>query len=232
MVKSFRFLLSFAWINMGAVIGFAAIVIAGCYITGVPGSTNGSGDNLFTTYYAMFPIMILFMLYLYGFALCTNNLNLGLSFGARRGDFFWALQGIIVFYTLISWVLQVFLCAFPAMANWEVRDRWMLLHLFDGRPWVFPLACAVFMVLGCLCGLLMIKHKGLGVFTMVLAVFLLMGATVFLILSAETEVMDFVRGEGWGWLTALPGIVAGVLAAAAAAGEVVIWRTIRRFVVR
>ena len=44
--------------------------------------------------------------------------------------------------------------------------------------------------------------------------------------------MDFVRGEGWRWLAALPGIVAGVLAAAAAAGEVVIWRTIRRFVVR
>ena len=79
MVKSFRFLLNFAWVNMGAILGFAALVIAGCYATGVPDRAGSSGDNLFTTYYAMFPIMILFMLYIYAFALCTSNLNLGLS---------------------------------------------------------------------------------------------------------------------------------------------------------
>ena len=52
-MKSFRFLLSYSWVNLGAVFGFAAIVIVGCYITGVPGNPNVG--NLFETYYAMFP---------------------------------------------------------------------------------------------------------------------------------------------------------------------------------
>ena len=90
MVKSFRFLLSYSWVNLGAVFGFAAIVIVGCYITGVPGNPNVG--NLFETYYAMFPTMILLCLFLYAFAMCTNNLNMGLSMGARRKDFFWAIQ--------------------------------------------------------------------------------------------------------------------------------------------
>ncbi len=231
MVKSFRFLLNFAWINLGADIGFAAIVIVGCYATGVPESAEIG--NLFETYYAMFPIMILFMLYIYAFALCTSNLNLGLSFGARRGDFFWALQGIMAFYILVSWALQAFLCAFPAVADWEVRDRWMLLRLFDDRPWLFPLCCAVFLVLGCVSGLIMIKYKGLGVFLIVISVLVLMGATVFLVLSAETRFAEVIQEDAqWSWLAALPKVIAGVLAAAAAGGELVIWRTIQRFVVR
>ena len=82
MVKSFRFLLSYSWVNLGAIFGFAAIVIAGCYVTGVPDDPNAG--NLFETYYAMFPTMILLCLFLYAFAMCTNNLNLGLSMGARR----------------------------------------------------------------------------------------------------------------------------------------------------
>jgi len=53
MVKSFRFLLGYSWVNLGAVFGFAAIVIAGCYVTGVPDDPNAG--NIFETYYAMFP---------------------------------------------------------------------------------------------------------------------------------------------------------------------------------
>ena len=157
MGRSFRFLLNFAWTNLGAIFGFAAIVIAGCYVTGVP--NNAENGNLFENYYAMFPTMILLCLFLYAFALCTNNLNLGLSMGARRNDFFWALQGIMVFYAVICWALQLFMSAFPALANWEVRDRWMLLNLFGGRVWLFPLVCMVLMVLGCLSGLVMVKSK-------------------------------------------------------------------------
>ena len=57
MVKSFRFLIRFAWVNLASLLGFAAIVIVGCYVTGVPeGREMG---NLFETYYCMFPTMIL-----------------------------------------------------------------------------------------------------------------------------------------------------------------------------
>ena len=83
MGRSVRFLLTFSWPNLGAIFGFAGIVIAGCCATGVPGNTERG--NLFESYYAMFPVIILLCLFLYAFALCTNNLNLGLSMGRGGG---------------------------------------------------------------------------------------------------------------------------------------------------
>lgn len=231
MGRSFRFLLNFAWTNLGAIFGFAAIVIAGCYVTGVP--NNAENGNLFENYYAMFPTMILLCLFLYAFALCTNNLNLGLSMGARRNDFFWALQGIMVFYAVICWALQLFMSAFPALANWEVRDRWMLLNLFGGRVWLFPLVCMVLMVLGCLSGLVMVKSKIAGATLVTISIFVMIFVTVFMILSADTGIMDYLMETEWGCLwTTLPRIMIAVLSIGAVGGEFLIWKVVQRYVVR
>lgn len=227
MGRSFRFLLNFAWYNLAAIFGFAAIVIAGCYITGVPGNTETG--NLFETYYAMFPTMILLILFLYAFALCTNNLNLGLSMGARRADFFWALQGIMAFYSVVCWLLQLFMSAFPAIANWEVRDRWELLNLFGYRVWVFPLICIVLMVLGCLSGMVVVKNKILGALLVTLSILVMIGATVFMLLSTDTNFQELIFDSIWG---DLPKIVLGVLAVSFVGGEFLIWRTIQRYIVR
>ena len=231
MGRSFRFLLNFAWTNLSAIFGFAAIVIAGCYLSGVP--NNAENGNLFETYYAMFPTMLLLILFLYAFALCTNNLNLGLSMGARRTDFFWALQGIMVFYSLVCWALQLFMSAFPAIANWEVRDRWALLDLFGGQVWVFPLVCLVLMVLGCLSGMVMVKNKIIGTILVTLSILVMMGVTVFMLLSADTNIMVFLLETEWAWLwVALPKVMIAVLAMGAVGGELLIWRTIQRYIVR
>ena len=231
MGKSVRFLLQFTWVNLGAIFGFAAIVIAGCYVTGVPESLRTS--NLFETYYSMFPTMILLCLFLYAFSLCTNNLNLGLSMGARRRDFFWAIQGNMAFYAVICWGLQLFMSAFPALANWEVRERWELLNLFGGRVWVFPLVCMALMVLGCLSGLVMVKSKIAGTILVTVSIFVMIFATVFMMLSADTGVMDYLLDTEWGWpWTTLPKAMLAVLAAGAVGGELLIWCVIQRYVVR
>ena len=231
MVKSFRFLLSYSWVNLGAIFGFAAIVIVGCYITGVPNDLETS--NLFETYYCMFPTMILMCLFLYAFAMCTNNLNLGLSMGARRRDFFWAIQGNMAFYAVVCWGLQLFMSAFPALANWEVRERWELLNLFGGRVWVFPLVCMALMVLGCLSGLVMVKSKIAGTILVTVSIFVMIFATVFMILSADTGVMNYLVETEWGWLwTTLPRIMIAVLSAGAVGGEFLIWKVVQRYVVR
>ena len=231
MVKSFRFLLNFAWINLGAIFGFAAIVIIGCYVTGVP--NNAENGNLFETYYAMFPTMILLILFLYAFALCTNNLNLGLSMGARRTDFFWALQGIMVFYSLVCWALQLFMSAFPSLSNWVGRDRWALLDLFGGKVWVFPLVCFVLMVLGCLSGLVVVRHKVLGFILVTVSVIIMVVMTIFMLLYTDDYVIATVSNTEWGWFwDALPKALAAVLAVGAVGGEFLIWRVIQRYVVR
>lgn len=231
MVRSFRFLLQFTWVNLGAIFGFAAVVIAGCYATGVP--DNLTPGNLFQNYYAMFPTMILLMLFLYAFSLCTNNLNMGLSMGGRRRDFFWALQGNLVFYAVICWMLQLFMSAFPAIANWEVQEKWALLDLFGGRTWAFPLACIVLMILGCLSGMVVVKNKILGSILITVSIFLMVAVIVFMVLSTETELMVYLLETEWAWLwTILPKVTAAVLAAAAAGGELLIWRVIQRYTVR
>ena len=231
MGKSVRFLLQFTWVNLGAIFGFAAIIIAGCYATGIPHDLDTS--NLFETYYSMFPTMILLCLFLYAFSLCTNNLNLGLSMGARRRDFFWAIQGNMAFYAVICWGLQLFMSAFPALANWEVRERWELLNLFGGRVWVFPLVCMVLMVLGCLSGLVMVKSKILGTILVTISIFVMIFVTVFMILSADTGIMNYLVETEWGWLwTTLPRIMIAVLSAGAVGGEFLIWKVVQRYVVR
>lgn len=231
MGRSFRFLLNFAWYNLAAIFGFAAIVIAGCYLSGVP--SNAENGNLFETYYAMFPTMILLILFLYAFALCTNNLNLGLSMGARRTDFFWALQGIMVFYSVVCWLLQLFMAAFPALANWEVRDRWALLDLFGGKVWIFPLVCLVLMVLGCLSGMVMVKNKIVGSILVTVSIFVMVVVTVFMTLSTDTNIMENLLETGLGWVfTVLPKVMAAVLAVGAVGGEFLIWKVIQRYVVR
>ena len=130
MLKSFRFLFQFAWINLACLLGFAVLVVVGCYATGVPGGAS----NLFATYYGAFPLVTLFVLFLFAFSLCTSNLNLGLSFGARRRDFFWAVQGVLVVYTGFCWAAQVLLAALPQLGGWIEEGRWTLIRIHRNIP--------------------------------------------------------------------------------------------------
>ncbi len=70
--------------------------------------------------------------------------------------------------------------AFPALAGWEVRDKWALLDLYGGRVWAFPLVCLVLMVLGCLSGMVLVKNKVLGGILVTLSIFVMIFVTVFL----------------------------------------------------
>lgn len=231
MVKSFRFLLNSALVNLGAIFGFIAVVIVGCYFSGVPDSA--SRGSLFATYYTMLPTFILLCLFLYAMALCTNNLNLGLSMGARRVDFFWAIQGIILFYIAVGWALEWLLSVFPAAAHWEVRDQWTVLAAYRDRPWTFPLLCVVLLVLGCLLGLLIVRHRVLATIIITLSVFIITGSTMFMLLSAQTNITVFLTGIGWEWLfTTLPRILPVILIALAAGGELLMWRVIQTYTVR
>ena len=231
MVKSFRFLLSFVWVNLGAIFGFAAIVIVGCYATGI---TDGSSDyNFFASYYAMLPTFILLCLFLYAFALCTNNLNLGLSMGARRKDFFWAIQEIILFYTVVCWALHWVLSVLPSAAGWADQRSLPLLRLYSGKVWFFPLLCVVLLVLGCLGGLLMARHRMLATLVIIFACLAMTGVTVFMLLSTNAGIMAYLTETGWGWLfTTLSKILIAVLAIAVVGGEFLMWRAIQRYTVR
>ena len=139
MVKSTRFLSQFIWANLAAIVCFAMIVVVGCYVTGVPQGAN----NLFRSYYSAFPLMELFILYFYGFALCTNNLNLALAFGAKRRDFFWGIQGVMLLYTAACWLIQVLISILPRLGGWTDLGRWGWV-LGDSLPvGTYPFLCVL-----------------------------------------------------------------------------------------
>lgn len=195
MVKSFKFLFQFAWVNLAVLLGLAAVVLAGAYATGVP---NGA-DNLFRTYFGSFPLMELLIGFIASFSLCTANLNLGLSFGARRRDFFWALQGVLVFDTAVCWVLQLTLSVIPAAFGWASIDSWTILLSLGRQPlWVFPLLCLTALALGCLCGLVSVRSKLLGALLMFAVILAGLGAAIPLMIIA-----DFSAAGRWGGFSRL-----------------------------
>ncbi|MBS5591215.1 Uncharacterised protein [uncultured Clostridium sp.] len=230
MLKSFRFLFQFAWINLACLLGFAVLVVVGCYATGVPGGAS----NLFATYYGAFPLVTLFVLFLFAFSLCTSNLNLGLSFGARRRDFFWAVQGVLVVYTGFCWAAQVLLAALPQLGGWIEEGRWTLIRAFyGGTLWVFPLVCLTILVLGCLGGLVSAKSKVWGAVILSVSVIALLMGSILLALMADLDAWSFLMGSAWsGMWGSLPAILTIGMLATLAIGEVVIWRQIFRFAVR
>lgn len=223
MVKSFRFLLQFAWINLGALLVFALIVTVGSLLTGVP----GGADNLFSTYFSAFPLMALMIFYIYAFALCTSNLNLALSFGATRRGFFGALQGILLLYIFVSWLLQGVLAAIPTLLNWAYPERFPILRMCGFTSWFFPLLSLVILCLGCLAGIIFTKSKAAGVVTVTLSGVLGIGGMVALFITSSA-VRDF-GGDLFGslplWLTAAGVAIVGV-------SEGFLWHTIRNFMVK
>lgn len=232
MIKSFRFLLQFAWVNLGCLLSFALIVTAGSYATGVP----KGAENLFNTYYGTFPLMSLIILFLFAFALCTSNLNLALSFGARRRDFFLSLQGILLMYTGVCWALQLAMSAIPTLFGWSNPERWSAMMSWGGgRPWIYPLLCLTVLALGCLSGLVFTKSKVWGTILIIAAMLVCMAAIVLIMLSAHLTVTTMVL-KGHGLVLSSLGRVSLYLslgmAAVLAVSEGVIWRTVARYMVR
>lgn len=219
MVKSFKFLFQFAWVNLASVLGFAMIVVAGAYATGVP---NGA-ENLFRTYFGSYPFMALVMVFIFAIALCTSNLNMALSFGGRRQDYFWAIQAIMLVYTGVCWALQIVMSAIPVVFQWPEVDRWtVLMSLGTGSSWSYPLLLMSSLCLGCLCGLAFARSRVLGVILFSVAFVAFMAALVLLMLTGNHNGL-------WG---DLPMILFLVTLAVFAVSEGFLWRTVNRYVVR
>ena len=221
MVKSFRFLLQFAWINLGAVLGFAAVVTAGAFATGVP----DGAVNLFETYFSTLPLVVLIMLFVFASSLCSSSMNLALSLGARRRDFFLAAQGILLLYTMVCWLLQILISAIPVLFQWSRPERWSILTALRGPHLLsYPLLCLAALLAGCVCGLIFVRSKALGVLLFCAAGVLAIFGITFL----------FVTSGTWGeaHLGVLPVVLTGAAVAVIGVSEGFLWRTISRYGVK
>lgn len=228
MGKNIRFLFRFAWVHLGTVVGFAALDVVGCYATGVP----GGAENLFRNYFTAMPLMASFLLFIYGCSLCTSSLNLALSMGARRRDFFVAVQAIMILYTVVTWGIVWAVGMLPRLGDWDQPGRFLAASAWTGGA-AFPVVCFAALVLGCLSGLVMARSRGWGVVIMVVATLILMLGTLLMMIFGDADLWSFLSETAWSGLWgALPGILMAVLLFSIVAGEVVIWRHIGRFTVR
>ena len=221
MYQCVRFLFHSVWTSLGAVLAFAAVVIAGAFATGVP----SGAQNLFETYFAGLPLTVLLILFILSFNLCSSNLQLALSLGARRRDYFVALQGALVAYAGACWLLQIAVSLIPTAFSWANPERWTILIALRGpHLWSYPLLCLAVLALGCACGILFARSRVLGGIILFVAILLGILGTGFL----------FVTSGTWGEanLGVLP-----ILLTAGAAGviglcEAAMWRFIARYTVK
>jgi len=221
MKKAFRSLLTFHLPNLAFIAVLAFSIALGAIAAGVP----QGADNLFRNYYLGFPFMVLMALYMLSFNLCTTNLNLVLSFGCRRRDYFVAFQLIVAAYTLTSTLICALLAALPRLQGWVGMEQWSMLFTNGLSVALFPLLCICMMGLGTLCGLIFLKNRILGMI-LILVGMLVSGLImmIFLLIMADWRHIPL-----WG---SLPAVLVAIFVAVAVLCEFFSWRHISRYCVR
>jgi hypothetical protein len=215
MKRTLRFLCQFGWIYLACLVGFALAITACAFLTGVP---HGS-DNLFSSYFGSYPVAMLLILYLFSIGLCTTYLNLAVSFGARRQDYFWGTQVGFLVLSGAAWVIKVGMTALSTAMNWmdELGEPYAV-ALQEVPGWCYLLMGMACMALGAVCGFVLIRSRVWGtIFMVVVMLAFITGVTVSLLISD-------------GFLP-LNGMMAGVVVVFVLC-EGIIWRFFKRYSVR
>ena len=180
MRKEFRFLLQSARINLALVAGYAAVLTLGAILFPAPEGER----NVFYNYFISAPITVSFILFIMSFSMGANNLNISLTLGGRRRDYFWALLPVLALYVGTSWAIQLLMSAVPKALRWTDPWGWDL-SLLGGWPlWVYPLVCWTVLAFGTLCGLLMVESRVWRGIVVALAAMVMTAALIFLMVMA------------------------------------------------
>ena len=205
--------------NITAVCGVAIVLTLGCILTGAPVGK----ESMFTTYFSLFPFMYLLILLTVSISCCTTSLQLALSFGARRQDFFCALQIYVTFYALLGWVLNSILKA--VSMNWIPNESTPTMDLLFHTSFPFYILIAIpTILLGCALGPIYTRSPLLGSLVMVGIMLGGISATVFLLLVSHNDSIHL-----WG---DLPAILVTLFMIIGAVCEVFIYRFVKQATVR
>lgn len=169
MTRTARFLWRFTWANWLTLLIFAGVVFLGSAVTGVPEGTR----NMFSIYLGIFPMMVPMILLLFNLGRCSTFLQLALSFGGQRRNYFLVIQLFLLFDTLLGYGVLLLLRDIPVTLLWVQVDELGLLlrNALDWAGWRFPLMIFSQAVMGCVVGLCLVRSKVLGSILTVLAIF-------------------------------------------------------------
>lgn len=186
---------------------------------------SGSLGDFFQLYLQNSFIVFFFILFVFGSATYTIQLNTALSMGARRKDFFLGSQLQTLLFVAESWVSMVLLARFTLAMGLEQDYGWVTNQIIQNPSNLLPLLLAV--LAGQLISLLMRRYhskKWLGL------VFLFLMTTVGCLLGFLSFFINDIQRSGlWGdlfWVLPLLYVVLIVVL------DVVLWYIVRRETVR
>ena len=225
MKRAFRYLWLTVSFSVLVLCGLAVVVTLGAvYFSGGDPAAQEMHRNLFSSYFGLFPLMSILILFILSFNLCTIDLQIAVSFGARRRDFFLGLQGALLVYSLSIWALQAVMSRVPVLLEWSDLDRWNML-MGNGMGFgTYILMVMAVLSMGCLCGLVFTRSKvwGIVVICAVAVVGIIMVVVqMFTAFNRDTQI--------WGDLPWLLTVGFGLVLAGA---EIGIWKFVKGYCVR
>jgi len=219
---SLKYLLYISKANLLSIPGVAAVLLLGALLTG-PQITGF--NSTFQTYYGMFPMAAIIMVFMYGFNLSTTYLDLSISLGGRRVDFFRAAQVLMLVYVLLCVLLQEVMVLLPPILGWSLASGWgMLASVRQQLGWVYPLLCFCAQLLGSIVVFLYQKSRLWAVVVMVAVMLLGSAGVAFLMLAVAHGSTD-----SWGDLIPILVLVAVVITLVC---EWFLWRWVKDYTVR
>lgn len=225
MKRAFRYFGLTVSFNVLVLCGLAVVVTLGTiYFSGGDAAAQEMHRNMFSSYFGLFPLMSIIILFILSFNLCTVDLQVAVSFGARRRDFFLGLQGALLIYSFVIWGLQAVMSRIPALLEWSDLDRWNMLMGNGMGIGTYLLMVMAVLSMGCLCGLVFTRSKVWGVVVLCAVVIVGIIAVVvqmFTAFNRDTQI--------WGDLPWILTAVFGLILLAAEAG---IWKFIKGYCVR
>ena len=224
MKRSFRYLWQFTAVNLMVIAAFAAVLPVLTVVVGGETNPQPGAGNMVATYFGMFPLMAVIIVFLLATNLSTINLDMAVSMGGRRQDYFRGMQVAFAAYALTCWGLSLVLTRIPGWLNWPDPEQWRMLLSLGNQPWWwYPLICMTAAAAGAVCGMLLVRHKVLAVFFLAAAALLGVASVVFLMLSTFNSI--YLWGD-------MHRIIPGLLAAVLVICEGVLWRYIKGYCVR
>lgn len=213
MKRSFQYLLVLNVLPNLAIVAACAAALTGSY------ALSGGKMEFFKTYFDTLPVMLILIFFMLAFGLSTSNLQVALSFGARRRDYFWALQGAILTYTAGAAAIQTAASLLTGALNLPRPELLGGTRLLVG----FPLACLALTAVGCMAGLLYVRSRSWGAVVMVSTMVLGVIVVVMFLLVINDKV------GLWG---DLPLILTALMICLLVVSELVLYRAIVRAVVK